>query len=421
MRATKLIQVFEHEKLRVKHSYINMNGEEVLFEKEHLKALQEFNSRHEASFFKIVGNTVKFSKYVGVIQIEDLIIEILPKIDKTSEDKKLWRDVLIYILKITEDINIKQTETASVRAQKVHLLDIFFEAYVKEIKALIRKGLIKRYISSEANQKVLKGQLKFEKHCTKNLIHKTRFYTTQKQYTLVHTLHFVLVRALQIVSDKNKGSELYKNCQKLLLHFPEFSNRTITKKELESIKITRKNAHYEKAIQLAKVIILNLGPDIADGKQEMIALLFNMNALWEKFVLNALKRETYKYTDLIVKKDAKPIWQTNRLESDIVIFKGEETYILDTKWKILKNTKTPGAEDIRQIYTYCKFWNSKKGVLLYPSHQAPPLLFHNYENKYDKPTIQAAVGEISVFRDKEKLIFDKQLGRNILQQIGVID
>ncbi|WP_046759150.1 McrC family protein [Kordia jejudonensis] len=421
MRATKLIQVFEHETLRVGASYINMNDDAVVFTRAHLNALRDFNTRYESSFFKIQEKSVKFSSYVGVVQIEDVIIEILPKIDKVSDDKRLWRDVLIHILKITEDFKIRQTDTASVRAQRVHLLDIFFEAYIKEVRTLVRKGLIKKYISAASNKNVLKGRLQFEKHCTKNLIHKTRFFTTQHQYTTAHALHFILAKALQIIASKNKGTELYKNCQKLLLHFPEFKHKTLTKKDLESVKITRKNAYYEKAIQLAKVIILNLGPDIVDGKQEMIALLFDMNALWEKYVLKALKREKYQHKDLEVEKNPKCIWKTNTLKPDIVIYKGEDTYILDTKWKILKNTKTPGSEDIRQIYTYCKFWNSKRGVLIYPSHQTVKFDFHNYENDYDEPKVQAAIGEISVFKNstKDKLLFDTNLGAEILKQIGV--
>ena len=79
----------------------------------------------------------------------------------------------------------------------------------------------------------------------------------------------------------------------------------------------------------------------------MIALLFNMNELWEEYMLKKLKEAAKPGVDILGNRYL-PFWRRNRLEPDIVIKSGGKTYIVDTKWK------TPGKktsiQDLRQVY-----------------------------------------------------------------------
>ena len=56
------------------------------------------NEYHQGAYFEPIAKGVKFSQYVGVIQIDGLTIEIHPKADK-DEDSAPWRHVLLNMLK----------------------------------------------------------------------------------------------------------------------------------------------------------------------------------------------------------------------------------------------------------------------------------------------------------------------------------
>ena len=59
---------------------------------------------------------------------------------------------------------------------------------------------------------------------------------------------------------------------------------------------------------------------------------------------------------------------SNYLQPDIVIrnkHKKEEAFIIDTKWKLPKNDAASIA-DLRQMYTYGRFWDAARVMLLYP-------------------------------------------------------
>lgn len=92
---------------------------------------------------------VTFKQYVGVIQVEGLTIEILPKIDHYEVEnqftKSKWQSVLIEMLRVTRKLKIQPVGQANVSRQSIHLLDIYFEWYLSEVQLLIHQGLIKQY------------------------------------------------------------------------------------------------------------------------------------------------------------------------------------------------------------------------------------------------------------------------------------
>ncbi|MFN8324846.1 MAG: hypothetical protein U0T80_03710 [Flavobacteriaceae bacterium] len=100
-------------------------------EQRHFVALSKLNALHNYQYFDLKHNGVVFKQFVGVIQVDGLIIEILPKIDKyrseTTENKKKWQSALIEMLRVTRKLKVQQVGEAHVSKQSIHLLDIYFE------------------------------------------------------------------------------------------------------------------------------------------------------------------------------------------------------------------------------------------------------------------------------------------------------
>lgn len=342
-------------------------GEEE-FKQAHLDALLKLNEYHDGQYFEPIAKGIKFNQYVGVIQVDGLSIEIHPKADKSAEDYQ-WKGVLLKMLKECGHLKASSSGGAHVKRQNLNLLEVYFELFLAEVNTLLRRGLIKQYRKETSNVKALKGKLEFAGNIRKNLVHKERFYTTHQVYDRNHLLHQILAEAIEIIEQFTRGTRLYDTCKRTQLDFPKVDSVRITKKHLDTYQLNRKSAPYAYAFELARLIILNYSPDISAGKERMLSLLFDMNQLWEEYVLIQLRRYISKHqTDYEVQgQDRKPFWSSNYLQPDIVIKQKSTSkqFVIDTKWK-LPGTSSASVQDLRQMYAYSRFWKAEKAMLLYP-------------------------------------------------------
>ncbi|WP_163518254.1 McrC family protein [Gelidibacter japonicus] len=401
---TKVIQVYEHQTL-----YYGKKSDGVAFTQKHFEALAKLNMLHDNKYFTLVHKGIKFSQYVGVVQMDTLTIEILPKADKTSADSTVWRNVLIDMLRATKKLRVNQVGEANVNKQNIHLLDIYFDWFLREVETLIRQGLIKKYYKETKNVTALKGKMEFAGHISKNLIHKERFYTTHQIYDKNHQLHQILDQALLIIEQLSKGSYLYHKCKRVQLDFPEVSDMRCTASTFDKLKLNRKSEPYKKALEIARLIILNYAPNISSGSERMIALLFDMNSLWEEYILIQLRKACVNTPYKVEGQQSKTFWGSISLRPDIVIKQNNETQIvIDTKWKQIEGNK-PSTNDLRQMYVYNDHWESKFSILLYPgTHQTN--VFHR---EFHFPDHSCGILKMNVLDADNKL--DQGIGERILR------
>ena len=389
----KQLDVYEHGRLII---------DEEVFTRKHWKAFVKLNTVQDGAYFDVLHNGLKFKQYVGVLQVDGLLVHIHPKADKDDEDSR-WKGVLLQMLKACGKVKAQTAGNARLKKQNISLLEVYFEYYLKEMEGLIHAGLVKKYRKETSNVKALKGKLEFAGNIRKNLVHKERFYTTHQVYDANHKLHQVLAHALDIVSQFTRATRLNDKCRRVQLAFPDVDMINPTAQNINSIKIDRKTAPYERALELAKFIILNYSPDINRGEQKMIALLFNMNELWEEYVLKMLKKYSREHPEenwSVHGQESKRFYGSYRtIRPDIVLRRGdeenEETFVVDTKWKRPTN-KSASIEDLRQMYAYGRFWDSDKLMLLYPG-ELYDSGYEHYPNKHDQNRKhQCKIGRVSV-------------------------
>lgn len=413
MKKIKQISVFEHQRLLV-----GANG----FNQVHLDALLKLNEYHDGKYFEPVAKGLKFNQYVGIIQVDGLVIQINPKADKEDEDSR-WSRVLLNMLEACGKLKANSTGAANVNRKYLNLLEVYFELYLQELDGLLRKGLVKKYRKQTKNVSSLKGKLEFAGHLQKNLIHKERFYTKHQVYDENHLLHHVLFKALSIVSHFTKGTRLYDHVKRVQLNFPVNLSINITKSQLENLKLNRKTKDYTYAVELARLIILNFSPDISSGKEKMLSLLFDMNDLWETYILKQLKKISVQHDFEVTGQESKPFWGNNYLRPDIVLRKNGKVYIIDTKWKLPKSNSA-SVGDLRQMYTYCRFWDAEKAVLLYPgskSHNYQSYITDDYSKVRDNTISinhQCKKGMVNVFSES-KTNLNNNLGLEILKILEI--
>lgn len=356
MNNKKFIQVFEYQKLR----YDNLG----IFRKHHFDAMVKFNELHQNKYFTIIHKGIRFGSYVGVIQIGGLTIEILPKADNNENaDKNLWQNVLLNMLKVCKYIQVESISETQLKKRYQSILDVYFELYLIEVERLVKKGLIKKYRKNQSNQNALKGKLLFSQNIQQNLVHKEHFYCEHQVYDKNHLLHQILLKGLLVL--KTFANDALKDkMNRLLYEFQDFENINIQKKHFDKIIINRKNYDYQKAIDIAKIIILNYSPSLNYGNDNLLTLLFDMDALWEEYIFRILQKHKTDEIEVSFQNSDK-FWENKRIRPDIVLKTEYETFVIDTKWKIIE-ANNPSDDDLKQMFVYNLHWKAEKTLLLYP-------------------------------------------------------
>jgi 5-methylcytosine-specific restriction enzyme subunit McrC len=367
MRKRSTISVFEHQKLLLKPNGLTQH---------HVQRLLQWNSTNGDKYFQFGLNYIKFTQYVGVIQVGDKVIQVLPKADRREADTEAtrdrWQEALLCMLRSVHDLPLTSTTESHLHERRSNILDFFFGLYLSDVEDLVRRGLVKRYRRTKENCNALKGRIDFPRHIEQNLIHQERFFVEHQVYDTDHLLHALLKEALNIVKGIAQDPTIGARAKSIEWAFEQVQDRRLDQAALDRIILDRKTEPYARAVQLAKMIVLNHAPDIKGGHMPLIGLMFDMNTLFERFVYRQLRKAQPAFADrkLVVRGQARQLfWKRKTIRPDIVLEYIKDgipqKVIVDTKWKVPANGK-PSDDDLKQMFVYNVQFGSAKSVLLYP-------------------------------------------------------
>ena len=406
------ITVFEHDTLRV--------GENSKLSQTQLEALQRFYGTNGVPYYSLVHKGVRFCEYVGVLQVGNLTIEVLPKIDKITVKENEWQTLLIDMLRFSGILEVETPSSAILKVKSNFILDVYIELLVQECEQLLRRGLVKKYRQTSGNIKSLKGSLQFASHIKENIVHQERFYCRFTTYDIENVFNQILYQALLLIEHINTSPLLTGRISYLLLSFPEMENIKVTEATFSKLILNRKTAHYSKGIEIARLLLLNYHPDVVKGRENVLALMFDMNKLWELFILKALRRQSEKSIKILAQRKAK-FWESNMevgykiLKPDIVVeglmIEGkEETIILDTKWKLPPDNK-PSDSDLKQMFAYNENFDAKASYLIYPSNETKQVT-----GTYNKKNTTCHLIFLDILGPGKKL--NKEVGLGLMKELG---
>jgi 5-methylcytosine-specific restriction enzyme subunit McrC len=201
-------------------------------------------------------------------------------------------------------------------------------------------------------------------------------------YNKNHLLHQILYETILAIEALNTSPLLADRIGRVLLHFPEVNRLKVNEVTFKKLKKNCKNAPYQLALQIAELILLNYRPDIKSGSRDLLAIMFDMNVLWEEYVYQVLRKyaRSYRQNLTVLGQRKKEFWNRMHLKPDVIIETEHGRYILDTKWKLVTNSR-PDDGDIKQMFSYNHLWKAKRSILLYPGESGKNLSPQPFKSK----------------------------------------
>lgn len=358
-----IIQIFEHQTLKV--------DEIPNFKIVHFKALEKYGYKTNEKYYNVGNKRIKFNNYVGVIQVKNLTIEILPKADNNKKDqlsKDKWHNALITMLKECKLIKLNTINSAKLKLKSASILDLYYDLFLSETETIFKHGLRKNYRAINENLNKIKGKILFTNHIRKNAFHKEKFFVEHKIFDADNPLNQILLKALLILKTIAHNPNHNIKINKLLLNFEGITEINITNEWFKKLTFDRNTERYKQAITLAKLIILRYSPDLKGGNENVLAIMFDMNMLYENYVYRKLKILQMDNENPIIKvkeQNRTPFWESRGLRADIIVETVDKKIVIDTKWKVLKDEK-PSDADLKQMFVYNLHYNTDLSILLYP-------------------------------------------------------
>ncbi|MCX9154607.1 McrC family protein [Niveibacterium sp. 24ML] len=340
------------------------------------------NQRTRLGFevFKFVnGSAVAAQQYVGVCQIGDLTVEVLPKIDV---DVGHVRKNLVAMIAATVDLAIKDGGTAYVGTQSHSILEILIRLFGEKLFAQLRRGLMRRYETREENRSVLRGRLDVVQQMRLNIGNPERLYCRYQEFLEDTPLNQVFKAALRRLLKVTRRISSQRLLAELLLMLDTVSDVPVSKLAWQDVHFDRMNERYRPSYKLAEMFLRNMLPDVTGGRHEGISLFFDMNALFEEYIGRTVQRvmrdsgvsvalQGRGGNQRYVARDSNGSGAF-AMKPDIVgVRDGRYEWILDTKWKVLSQAEWRegvAQADLYQMYAYASCYDCPKVLLLYPHH-----------------------------------------------------
>lgn len=325
--------------------------------------------------------------YVGVIRTPaGFQIEVLPKIGKANASgHAATRQLLIRMLSCLPGFRHIATESASLRAARMPLLEVFISEFLEAASVVLKRGLRSTYVVHEENLGALRGKLVVSRHLTQNLVRADRFYTEHDEFTTDRPENRLLKTALHQLASISSTSSNQQLARELLFAMGDVPVSTRIAEDFRRVHLDRGMGAYHVALAWAKLVLDHMSPLTAMGKHEATSLLFPMDALFEAFVAVHLPRQLDDALTLRAQTSTRHLVRHRgenwfRLKPDLLVqHAGKNLAVLDTKWKLLDTLKANGTDkyglgqaDFYQLQAYGQSYLDGRGdvILVFPKTQA---------------------------------------------------
>jgi 5-methylcytosine-specific restriction enzyme subunit McrC len=309
------------------------------------------------------------SSWVGAITLRDLAVEIRPK---------LPMDRLLFLISYALD-PARWQDIAFAFAEHQSLVEAIIPGYVFQVRRAFARGLLQGYRTEEAALPTVRGRLRFDDQIRERFgifppaeVRYDEFTEDIEENRLIKAADARLQR-LRIRSDLAQRQLRALDAALEAVQLVPYDSR-----QLPDLTYTRLNQHYQRAVELAKLILRSTSFELRHGRVWASAFLVDMNKVFEDFVVVAL-REALRLSETTFPQGAKgrrlrlDEARAVVLEPDVSWWDGTTcNFVGDVKYKRIELTGTPNP-DLYQLLAYTVATDLPGGLLIYAAGEVKPV------------------------------------------------
>lgn len=295
---------------------------------------------------------------------------------------------------------------------------ILFYLFVSKLEKAMILGIPRSYQSKNYHQSTLIGKLNTKEFIRRDLPFSGKISSTNREQSEVACIVNVIYTALKIVQKSGFNvlnlTRILNTLSPLRSNFnPLDIDKAINHKAL----LNPIFASFKQALEYAKLIILNNGLiQNKDSSQNAPSFIVNTASLFELYITKLLG---LYFPDWGVGNQKIELYKNNfysrRIIPDIVMTRGNDVLIFDTKYKRM-NLTPKGAnslgdvcrEDFFQIHTYMSYYQNEEsnliaGGLLYPLNKFNKALCYS-ESFFDNKNVKFIIDGVVISQTLKELL-----------------
>jgi 5-methylcytosine-specific restriction endonuclease McrBC regulatory subunit McrC len=249
------------------------------------------------------GTRLCTRQYVGVVEVNDVAIEIFPKLDATlleaSEGQPLSPSAkiepvmhsLLWMIEVADYRDLAETETAHLEEGPASFIDLFAYLLGKNLLPELERGIAHSYVTFEDDLKMVRGRIGLTRQITQNWNRFDRVYCAWDEFTPNTAVNRLFKCACRFLSDRvnyREAMRLLRDCQGMLSEVEDVLPATALR-DVASLRFDRSVERFKTAFDLARRLLAGIGHNLGVGNTNTFVFLLDMNQVFEKYVQAVLE------------------------------------------------------------------------------------------------------------------------------------
>jgi 5-methylcytosine-specific restriction endonuclease McrBC regulatory subunit McrC len=306
---------------------------------------------------------LQLENYVGVVETPcGTRLEILPKHMEDDDSVEYGRSLMLRMMTSALELPTREVGEAQLELLGVPLSEWVIARFLNSLDRLVKRGVSFQYKRIEEEQRFLRGQLDLVRQVRERPERQHYFQIRHDIFSPDRAENRLLRLALERACKVTQIPANWRLAHELRALFQDIPASQDVVGDFGKWHNDRLLSHYRQTKPWCELILSQQMPAAVSGEWRGISMLFPMEKLFERYVEACLRNSLAEGADLRTQPNSHYLCKHSgsrmfRLQPDMVLDKGPDRWVLDTKWKLLdatdrKNNYGLKQSDFYQLFAY---------------------------------------------------------------------
>lgn len=219
---------------------------------------------------------------VGIVRLGDLTVEVQPKLPIRR---------LLFLLSYLVDPKGWRPDEVDVD-EGADLFEAVIPAFAFHVRRALRRGVLQGYRTEEDALSVVRGRVRFDDQIRRRYGRTPPVEVRYDEFTEdIEANRLIKAATRRLFRLRPRSLTSRRSLAGVEVALAAVSDVTYRARDLPEIPYNRLNAHYRPAVELARMILRSTSLEVGHGVVRGITCLFDMNVVFEDFVVVALREQ----------------------------------------------------------------------------------------------------------------------------------